>query len=72
MEGSAVFGEQSEFIGLLTKPLRQRGSGAEVQVITFLVHLFWGQGNFRWQNGRSEGLCFKTGKNLRTGQMLAC
>lgn len=33
MEGSPVFGEQSEIVGMLTRPLRQRGSGAEVQLV---------------------------------------
>lgn len=33
MEGSPVFGEHSEIIGMLTRPLRQRGSGAEVQLV---------------------------------------
>ncbi|KAD3337799.1 hypothetical protein E3N88_33320 [Mikania micrantha] len=33
MEGSPVFGEQSEIVGMLTRPLRQRGSGAEVQIV---------------------------------------
>lgn len=33
MEGSPVFGEQSEIVGILTRPLRQRGSGAEVQLV---------------------------------------
>ncbi|KAJ0808568.1 putative peptidase S1C, peptidase S1, PA clan, peptidase S1, PA clan, chymotrypsin-like protein [Helianthus annuus] len=33
MEGSPVFGEQSEIVGMLTRPLRQRGTGAEVQLV---------------------------------------
>ncbi|KAI3697873.1 hypothetical protein L6452_30972 [Arctium lappa] len=33
MEGSPVFGAQSEIVGMLTRPLRQRGSGAEVQLV---------------------------------------
>ncbi|KAI3740695.1 hypothetical protein L2E82_31166 [Cichorium intybus] len=33
MEGSPVFGEQLEIVGMLTRPLRQRGSGAEVQLV---------------------------------------
>ncbi|PWA48272.1 Peptidase S1C [Artemisia annua] len=33
MEGSPVFGEQSEIVGMLTRPLRQKGSGAEVQLV---------------------------------------
>ncbi|XP_024982804.1 glyoxysomal processing protease, glyoxysomal isoform X2 [Cynara cardunculus var. scolymus] len=33
MEGSPVFGEQSEIVGMLTRPLRQRVSGAEVQLV---------------------------------------
>ncbi|CAH1440166.1 unnamed protein product [Lactuca virosa] len=33
MEGSPVFGEQSKIVGMLTRPLRQRGSGAEVQLV---------------------------------------
>ncbi|KAK1415579.1 hypothetical protein QVD17_31362 [Tagetes erecta] len=33
MEGGPVFGEQSEIVGMLTRPLRQRGSGAEVQLV---------------------------------------
>lgn len=32
MEGSPVFSEQAQFIGLLTRPLRQKISGTEVQV----------------------------------------
>lgn len=32
MEGSPVFSEQGQFIGLLTRPLRQKISGTEVQV----------------------------------------
>lgn len=33
MEGSPVFGEHAELVGILTRPLRQRGSGAEVQLV---------------------------------------
>nr|XP_043610522.1 glyoxysomal processing protease, glyoxysomal isoform X2 [Erigeron canadensis] len=33
MEGSPVFGEQSEMVGMLTRPLRQKGTGAEVQLV---------------------------------------
>ncbi|KAL3522300.1 hypothetical protein ACH5RR_015134 [Cinchona calisaya] len=33
MEGSAVFGENSQLIGILTRPLRQRTSGAEIQLV---------------------------------------
>lgn len=32
MEGSPVFSEQAQFIGLLTRPLRQKSIGTEVQV----------------------------------------
>lgn len=32
MEGSPVFGECSDLIGLLTRPLRQKNSGTEIQV----------------------------------------
>lgn len=32
MEGGPVFGEHALLIGLLTRPLRQRISGAEIQV----------------------------------------
>ncbi|KAK9058005.1 hypothetical protein SSX86_022845 [Deinandra increscens subsp. villosa] len=33
MEGSPVFGEESQIVGMLTRPLRQRVSGAEVQLV---------------------------------------
>ncbi|XP_071930486.1 glyoxysomal processing protease, glyoxysomal-like [Coffea arabica] len=33
MEGSAVFGEHGQVIGILTRPLRQRTSGAEIQLV---------------------------------------
>ncbi|CAI9087416.1 OLC1v1021481C1 [Oldenlandia corymbosa var. corymbosa] len=33
MEGCPVFGEQSQLIGVLTRPLRQRTSGAEIQLV---------------------------------------
>ncbi|KAL3617123.1 hypothetical protein CASFOL_039517 [Castilleja foliolosa] len=33
MEGSPVFSEQAQFIGLLTRPLRQKISGTEVQMV---------------------------------------
>ncbi|KAH9298226.1 hypothetical protein KI387_029908, partial [Taxus chinensis] len=33
MEGSPVFSEQGNLIGILTRPLRQRGGGAEVQLV---------------------------------------
>ncbi|XP_059658927.1 glyoxysomal processing protease, glyoxysomal isoform X2 [Cornus florida] len=33
MEGGPVFGEQSQLIGVLTKPLRQKSSGAEIQLV---------------------------------------
>jgi hypothetical protein len=32
MEGSPVFGENSDFIGILIRPLRQKSTGAEIQV----------------------------------------
>lgn len=32
MEGSPVFDEQAQFVGLLTRPLRQKISGTEIQV----------------------------------------
>lgn len=32
MEGSPVFNEHAQFVGLLTRPLRQKVSGTEVQV----------------------------------------
>lgn len=35
MEGSPVFSEQAEFIGVLTRPLRQKISGTEVQVCVY-------------------------------------
>ncbi|CAK7350557.1 unnamed protein product [Dovyalis caffra] len=33
MEGSPVFGENSNFIGILIRPLRQKSSGAEIQLV---------------------------------------
>eukprot|EP00249_Psilotum_nudum_P022667 c28604_g1_i1 orf=372-2789(+) len=33
MEGAPIFGECGEFVGILTRPLRQRGGGAEVQLV---------------------------------------
>ncbi|CAK9181839.1 unnamed protein product [Ilex paraguariensis] len=33
MEGSPVFGEYAQLIGILTRPLRQRTSGAEIQLV---------------------------------------
>ncbi|KAL8468062.1 hypothetical protein ACS0TY_031350 [Phlomoides rotata] len=33
MEGSPVFSEQAQFIGLLTRPLRQKSIGTEVQMV---------------------------------------
>lgn len=33
MEGSPVFSDQGNLIGILTRPLRQRGGGAEVQLV---------------------------------------
>jgi len=33
MEGGPVFGEQAHLIGILVRPLRQKSSGAEIQVI---------------------------------------
>lgn len=32
MEGSPVFGEQAQLIGILTRPLQQKTTGAEIQV----------------------------------------
>ena len=32
MEGGPVFGENSDFIGILIRPLRQKSTGAEIQV----------------------------------------
>lgn len=36
MEGGPVFDEQGSLVGMLTRPLRQRGGAAEVQVFPFL------------------------------------
>lgn len=33
MEGGPVFDEQGNLVGMLTRPLRQRGGAAEVQVL---------------------------------------
>ncbi|XP_011043412.1 PREDICTED: glyoxysomal processing protease, glyoxysomal-like isoform X1 [Populus euphratica] len=33
MEGSPVFGENSDFIGILIRPLRQKSTGAEIQLV---------------------------------------
>lgn len=33
MEGGPVFGDHAHLIGILTRPLRQRAGGAEVQVV---------------------------------------
>ncbi|XP_073137672.1 glyoxysomal processing protease, glyoxysomal [Henckelia pumila] len=33
MEGSPVFDEQAQFVGLLTRPLRQKVSGTEIQLV---------------------------------------
>lgn len=35
MEGGPVFDEQGSLVGMLTRPLRQRGGAAEVQVSHF-------------------------------------
>lgn len=47
MEGSPVFNENAQFVGFLTRPLRQKISGTEIQVrrvvfvyLTCLVKLF--------------------------------
>lgn len=32
MEGGPVFGDNAHFIGILIRPLRQKSSGAEIQV----------------------------------------
>lgn len=37
MEGSPVFGKHAELIGILSRPLRQRTSAAEIQVSTETV-----------------------------------
>lgn len=33
MEGGPIYNDQKEFMGILTRPVRQKRSGAEVQVI---------------------------------------
>uniref|UniRef100_A0A0D6QU05 Glyoxysomal processing protease, glyoxysomal n=1 Tax=Araucaria cunninghamii TaxID=56994 RepID=A0A0D6QU05_ARACU len=33
MEGSPIFSDQGSLVGILTRPLRQRGGGAEVQLV---------------------------------------
>lgn len=33
MEGSPVFGEDAQLIGMLTRPLRQKSNGAEIQLV---------------------------------------
>lgn len=41
MEGGPLFGEHAHFIGILIRPLRQKNSGAEIQVICkdpFLIY----------------------------------
>jgi hypothetical protein len=39
MEGSPVFCENSNFIGILIRPLRQKSSGAEIQVTWNVLNL---------------------------------
>lgn len=49
MEGSPVFGEHAQLTGMLIRPLRQRDTGAEVQVtensILYLVSLL----SYNWK-----------------------
>lgn len=56
MEGSPVFSEQAQFIGLLTRPLRQNISGTEVQVYRVIFipllmqHFVWDSLGGRYHN----------------------
>lgn len=38
MEGGPVFSEHAQFIGILIRPLRQKSSGAEIQVTWKPLH----------------------------------
>lgn len=39
MEGGPVFGERAELIGIVSRPLRQRVGGAEIQVSLYFAQI---------------------------------
>ncbi|KAK2374036.1 translocon at the outer envelope membrane of chloroplasts [Trifolium repens] len=70
MEGSPVFNEHACLTGVLIRPLRQKTSGAEIQlVIPWEAIVNAASGLLRmWPQNTVEGLCYQEGNSIALGK----